>query len=454
MSDGQLISERPVGRIALGSAAAFLTYGVGAGLSYIAQLVIARIVGATSYGVYAYVFAWMTVLAYLAALGFDVSLLRLISGYRAQHSWGLVRGVIEYSQRCVLIAGISVMIVGTGIVLSVNPPLELKYTFLAGLLLVPVWALLWIRAAVVRAFGGVVSALAPDRLVRDGVLLAFIGVISLNHQWPINAPLAMLATLASSVIGLALVSAAVYRRRPADVRAVAPEFAAKLWRKTALPLVLIAVAETAMNRTGVVVFGWMGLAKEAGVFALVFNVTALALLPRMAVNSLFAPMVSELYVKRNHAGLQELITKAALWTLIGSAGIALPVMLLAEPLLSWFGPEFVAGAGALRIMMIGQVIAAAAGSPLFLLTMTGHERAAAAIFISGVIGSVALAIPLINILGLIGAAVASTSILLMWNAAMVAFIRLRLSLDPGVLAALPRPSAWLAGGNNLHFRRR
>jgi hypothetical protein len=47
-------------------------------------------------------------------------------------------------------------------------------TFAAGFGLVPVYALLWIRCARVRAFGGVAAALIPDRVVRDGFVLAAI----------------------------------------------------------------------------------------------------------------------------------------------------------------------------------------------------------------------------------------------------------------------------------------
>ncbi|TIQ09034.1 MAG: exopolysaccharide biosynthesis protein, partial [Mesorhizobium sp.] len=63
---------------------ALLIYIGGAGLTSLAQLLIARIVGSTSYGIYSYVLAWASVLAYLATLGFNVSLLRFVSAYSAK----------------------------------------------------------------------------------------------------------------------------------------------------------------------------------------------------------------------------------------------------------------------------------------------------------------------------------------------------------------------------------
>ena len=69
MNEGILgmASER---RLAYGSAAAFVIFFSSAGLAFLAQLLIARILGPESFGIYAYVFAWMSVLAYWCSTWF------------------------------------------------------------------------------------------------------------------------------------------------------------------------------------------------------------------------------------------------------------------------------------------------------------------------------------------------------------------------------------------------
>ena len=149
-------------------------YAAGAGLTYCAQLVVARAIGAGGYGVYAYVLAWITVLAYVSALGFDVSLLRFVPAYLARPAVPLLRGVIQYASRRVAAVGCGIALIGIAVVLvqfKVLAP-ALANAFLVGFAVVPIAALLWVYAAVVRGFGGVVSALAPDRMIRDGVWLA------------------------------------------------------------------------------------------------------------------------------------------------------------------------------------------------------------------------------------------------------------------------------------------
>jgi len=418
------------------SVVAFATYGAGAGVTYLAQLVIARSVGPESYGVYSYVLAWVTILGYLAALGFDVSLLRLVPAYRTQGMPHLAHGAIRYAERRSAAMGLGIVLCGLGTVALAGgrQSPELMMTFLIGFAVVPILALLWIRASIVRAFGGVLSALAPDRLVRDSLLLLFIGCLTFGGWAHISAPTVMTATLISALVGLMLVTWA--RRRwwllPKD--GLPPAYAVCEWRRTAVPLVAIAVAEAAINRTGVMALGLTGHTADAGVYALIFNVTSIVVLPRIAVNTRFAPMVSEFFARRDQAGLQDLITKAAIWTLVGAVCVALPLSFLAEPVLAWFGPSFQAAVVPMRVLLLSQVIAASAGSQIFLMTMTGQERSAAIVVVLAALGNFGLTVPLIHLFGTTGAAIANAITLLVWNVAMATVIQRKLGAVPGILA--------------------
>jgi O-antigen/teichoic acid export membrane protein len=435
-------------RLARGSIVAFAIHVCGAGLTYCSQLLIARAIGADGFGIYAYVFASMTMLAYLAVLGFDVSLLRFIPDYQAHGDWPLLRGVIRYAERWAAVAGLAVAVAGVAVVEvwgQARPP-ALTNTFLAGFALVPILALLWVRGAVVRAFGGVATALAPDRIVRDGLLLGMVGLAAFGLGWRIDAPAAMLGTLLSALVGLGLVSLARRRRMPHAAAEAPPATAGRIWAATALPLVVIGVAGVAVNRTGVMLLGWAGQTTDAGVYAMAFNVAFLVVLPRTAVNALFAPAIAGLFAQRDMAGFQALATKTSVWTLLGAACLALPLALLADPLMRWFGRGFSAGVPALRLLLLGQVIAAGAGSQLFLLTMTGHERSAAVLMLANAVVNAAVCAVLIYYFGLTGAAVGATSSIVLWSAAMALLIKRLLRVTAGALPAFRRPIAGRAQG--------
>ena len=73
-----------------------------------------------------------------------------------------------------------------------------------------------------------------------------------------------------------------------------------------LPLMTITAAEVFMNRTGVLLLGWIGSSRDAGIYALAFNIAFLTVLPQTAVNALLAPTVSDLFGRSDHEQLQTL----------------------------------------------------------------------------------------------------------------------------------------------------
>jgi len=248
--------------------------------------------------------------------------------------------------------------------------------------------------------------------------------------------LVMMATLASAMMALILASLAVRRLHPQEMDGITPSYDTPIWRKTILPLVAIAATEAMLNRCGVLVLGWVGLTKEAGIYALVFSISFLVALPRTAANTLLAPTISDLFVRKQHDALQALTARIALWTLCGAALSALALSIIAEPLLAWFGRAYEAGAPSLHVLLLGQVFAASCGSQLSIMTMTGCERLAALLLILSAIFNVLLSAILVSQLGLIGAAISATITLMIWNIAMAAFIWRRLGLLPSPIFML------------------
>jgi O-antigen/teichoic acid export membrane protein len=429
----------PFSRVARGGITAFFVYGVGFALTYCSQLFIARVAGADAYGAYAYVFAWMVVLAYFSALGFDVGLLRFVPAYQAECAWPLLRGVIQYAQRRALYVGLSVILIGICVIEGLVSSLELRRTFLAGFALVPILALVRIRCSAVRAFGGVVLALVPDRVVRDGTLIGLLAVASLGMGWTVNAPFVMVATLISSALGLICAGMAMRHRRPRAIDNILPTYDAAAWRRAALPLVILGATECLLNRTGVILLGWIDYTKDAGIYSLAFNIALVVTLPRIAMNTLFAPTISDLYARRDMETMQVLITKTSSWTFWTGVCIAATLFVLADPLLAWFGAGYDVGVPALRILLISQVMAAGAGSQLYVMTMTGQERSAAVLLVSCAIVNASASALLIGMFGLPGAAVGTAVSLVIWNVAMALFLWRRLSLLPGVLASFRLP---------------
>jgi O-antigen/teichoic acid export membrane protein len=426
--------------LALAGAAAFLVYVVGHGLAFLTQLVIARLLGASSYGVFAYVVAWMVLLAYTAMLGFNVSLLRFIPTYAASNSWPLLAGVVRYAERRVLSVSLLMVAAGALLVLSMGSEvaIESRNAFLIGFLIVPLLSLVSVRCAIVRAYGGVVSALVPMRVVREGFLFA-VACIWLLRGDVVGPFLVVAATVIGLTLALLFATRAMYRHQPQALKGTRPQYDARAWRQATLPMLVVTAVEVLFDKTGVLMLGFAGASPEAGIFALVFNMAMLVVLPRVAIDTFFAPTIARLYAEERYAEVQSLIVRASLLSLAGAGCVVVALAVLGGPLLSWFGSEFAAGVTPLSILLMGQLFAAGAGSQLLVLAMTGNEAGAARILVLSAFANALLCAALVGLFGLIGAATATAAALVMWNALMAVDIWRKLRLWPGVVG-LFRPA--------------
>lgn len=425
-------------RLSSGSVWALVVYVGGAGLTSIAQFEIARLVGLASYGTYSYAFAWVSLLAYSATLGFNVALLRFVPAYGAKEQWSLARGVIQFAVGWTLMAAIVLAGIGAGIVAisSARPHSELTTSLLIGMATVPLVTMYLIGATLLRAFGGIVSALLPERIVRDGLLLVLVVLAATAASWRLDAALVMAALLISSAVTVGVVCVIMRERWPHALQGVSATYAPRYWLTAVFPIMIMTAVDTLMNRTGVMLLGWTGNIRDAGTFAVGFNVAMLLLLPRVAVSTVFAPTIADLHARGDRLGLQTLFARASVLSFVGAVMLAVPLLVVLEPGLRWFGKDFVAAVHVAQILMIGQVFAAAAGPHQNLLTMTGHERAAAVIMVASSAVNVAACAIGIALYGAIGAAVATTATMVLWNVATAICVYRRLDLIPGLAVAM------------------
>ena len=124
-------ADPSIERVKRGGVAAFGIFLIGAGLTYCSQLLMARLVGAHTFGIYAYVSAWVVVPAYVSALGFDVALSRFVPACRAERPYGLLKGVIQYAERRAMAVSAGVVSLGMLVVLlAPGMTTPLRQTFL------------------------------------------------------------------------------------------------------------------------------------------------------------------------------------------------------------------------------------------------------------------------------------------------------------------------------------
>ena len=76
----------------------FIIRVVSAGLAYFAQMLLARWMGGSDYGVYVYVWTWVLLLGSMMDFGISASAQKMIPEYRARGEHALLRGFLSGSR--------------------------------------------------------------------------------------------------------------------------------------------------------------------------------------------------------------------------------------------------------------------------------------------------------------------------------------------------------------------
>lgn len=435
----------PGARLARGAAGGVVASVVGAGLAYGLHVLLARMLGTTHYGIFAWVLSWVLVLQLPGLLGLPETVVRFAASYEAEERWGVIKGLLRWSDLVALGSGLGVgallglagLLVPEAVLAQVSPePGSLRTTLLLGAAALPiiVVSLLWSRT--LRAFGAGALSLTLERTVRPGLLVALcLGVWALGQE--LTAPYAMLLHgVAFSLVGL---SAWVLMRRwrPRQLRGASSETEVRPWLDMALPSVFIAGMSVVLDSTDRLMIGGILGVEAAGIYNASTRTAMLVAFGLSAVNAMLGPMISSMHTRGDQAGLQRLLGLAA-WGLLAWTGLGSAVLLLGGPwILSLFGSEFVQGYGALAIMVLAQTVNASCGSVGLLLMMTGHQRQVARVLAAAAGLNLVLNLALIPSWGMEGAALASGLSMAAWNLTMLVLVRKELRLNPTVFR-LPR----------------
>jgi O-antigen/teichoic acid export membrane protein len=386
--------------------------------------------------VYVYVLAWVNLLALPVTLGYATSLVRFIPSYRSDGRFALMRGLLRRATQQVTAAGVSggalLILVTVSLGDSLTP--ELAATFYIAAFLLPLLALSRIRGAMLRGLRRVVIAAVPTDIIRPLMLLAVAGGFYLWGEGRLTAPWAMTANLAGAVVAFAVGTVWLLRALPGEVRREPAGYATAEWIWVSLPLLLNGALHLVMKQSDVLMLGALSSTADAGVYAATTRIGTLVLFGLTAVNSILAPMISELYTRGDMEGLRRTVTRGA-WL---GAAVAVPTLaalaLLGVELLGLFGEGFTEGYTPLLILLVGYGANALAGSVGFLMTMTGHHLQALRILALSAGLNLALNALLIPLYGMAGAAVATAVSMVLWNGLMLAYVWRRFRINPTITA--------------------
>jgi O-antigen/teichoic acid export membrane protein len=407
------------------------------GLGFVSTVILARYLGASGYGIYAWALAWATVLQLIATLGLDTLTIREIAAQKTQATWSAIRGLLRSGPLIVLCSSLTVAagVIAAGLAF-VSPAQQT--TFVIAVAMVPVLALTNVREGAMQGLGRVIPSRLPEDLFRPSIFIALLAigwsVLSLSRSAPTAMALQGIATLLAFFAGLLLLRWVL----PAQLSSAAVSHLQVMpWIRQALPFVVLRAINTLLSQIDVILVGLLRGSTQVALYATATRVAALVGIAEFAVNAAYLPVISRLFVE---SGVDRLRTGAPLIALAGvllSALLAIPLIVFAPFVMHYFGKSFSGGVFALRVLSVSFVISAISGLNIALLNMTRHVRAVMIGSGVGLATNVALNLILIPQSGARGAAIAWLLSILVWNGILELQVRRTLGISATPLALIP-----------------
>lgn len=415
---GFLRSDRSGAALLRGGVGSLLLKLLQAVLALLVAVLLARLLGPAQYGIYAFVFALVTVLIIPVQMGLPVLVVRETAAGQAREDWGVVYDIWHWALRVICI-GSGTVITMAGIFMLVSweglAP-GMRWTSLWAMMLIPVLALNALHGAALRGRDHVVLGQLPDYVLRLALLAVMLPIWWAWSRY-LGAPDAMLLHLAAAALALGISHLLLRRFAPVNrPRLIVHTGRSRAWLASMMPLGFIAAAQVINTRADTLLLGMLTDPASVGIYQVAVQGAQAVALGLGAINLLIAPRFASLYSQGEQQELQRLVTISARAILL----LTLPVVLLLVVVGNFaikavFGAEYQTAYLPLVILALGQLANAGFGSVAMLLNMTGHERATARGLIWAATLNIVLNALLIPAFDIIGASVATALSLTAWN---------------------------------------
>jgi O-antigen/teichoic acid export membrane protein len=408
---------------------AFLIRVASAALLYLSQVLLARWMGSFEFGIYVYVWTWVLLVGGLFDLGLAQSAQRFIPEYIQRGRPDLLRGFLGGSRWIAAGAATAVGVCAAAAVYALRPWLDhyLVVPLVLACCCLPFYALGSVQDGIARSYNWLNVGLTPLFILRPTLLLAFMA-LAYAAGLPVDATSAMLAAVGATWATAILQLFVLDRRLGRVVEAGPRVYEPKVWLATSLPIFLVESFYLLLTYTDVLMLKAFRSPEEIAVYYAAAKTLALVAFVNFSVSAAVAHRFSEYHVSGDHARLSAFLADSIKWTFWPSLAATALILALGRPFLWLFGPGFVDGYPIMFVLAVGLLARAAVGPVERLLNMLGQQNACALVYAAAFGLNLAGCLVLIPRFGGIGAAIATSSALVIESILLFVVTKRRLGL--------------------------
>ncbi len=424
------ISGSALLKISIGSLGLKVCAAVG---GLLLGIVLARLLGPAEFGIYTIVLAAINLAMTTATLGLPPFVVREVAKFGALEQWGLLKGVIYTSHLWVgvALAVLLLVVLAVEFVEIVHFETQRHVVFLAALI-IPFYVFSQIRASVLRGLHLVILADLPELLIRPLVMLLLV-IVCYTWLGHASASQALAMQLGAAVVTFLTGTWLLKIRIPAFVKSAELSADARGWSKDTLPFFWISMFSLLEGQVGMYLLATYSEVSQVGLFQAALQLVSLIIIGLVAVNAPLQPKLAATWARGDVSGVQSLITESARLGMVLAFVGAVVLIPFAELVVQLYGNEYLEAANVLRILVVGQVVNAAAGSCGLLLSATGYQKYVLRGIVIALLVNLSLGLLLIPKYEAIGAAISTVIGLLTWNVVLASIAWKKMKINTTVL---------------------
>lgn len=417
--------------VALGAGITFAGILIGGTLQYLYHILLARCLGPDILGEFVLGITVVTIAASLSRLGLDFGILRYVPIYRGIKDTSRIKGTVLEALKLSGITGVIVSVLlflfSTHISIGIFHNQELSQILKILSFTIPFSALMTLLLVTCQAF-----------------YIARYTALVQNFIYPlINIVLASAALFIGwKVLGIA----AVYLISTLTAFALAGYFLMKLFpdlrkgpagianRKELLnfsaPMLGFTLLTYLVLSTDTLMLGFFRSSQDVGIYSAAVKTSMLLLFFLQSFNFIFAPLISDLYNKKDITRLGTMFKTITRWAITLAFPAFLFMSFWPREILHIFGDEFLIASKSLIILAFGQFINVSTGSVGSILIMAGKSRLVLMYALFAFVLNFVLNYILIPTYGIVGASVATAISLALVNILYLINVRILLGIHP------------------------
>ena len=423
----------------VGTSAMMLGARVGGAVLGIAlQILIARAGGAHILGAFYMALGLATVLAILGSLGYPWLAPRIVADADSSGEPSRLATFARWTRQQVrLLSGCLAVLATLVLTLAPGIPAETRTSLIFGALTAPFFAQMRLNGALANAQRQFRLAYLPELLWRPLLLLLLAGaIVALRVQFDLIVFLAghlAIAVALSAWQSRRVTSICCPPEAPGVKHAAraAPHPADRLsWRRQALPLVIAILFINQFADLDTLVVGTMLPPAQLAAFGAALRVATLFAFSIQLIHQIVWRDLAEAIDGPRH-GLRTLLLRTNVLTVALSVGAVIVACAFGSQILGAFGPEFADARYGLVLLLFAQVVRAAAGPGLQLLSLSGREAVTVPVFAAAIVLLLALNVLLLPSFGILGAAATVLIVTIFWCVCLNVICRRQLGIKLG-----------------------